>query len=138
MTYSNVSLIDLIRAGELRVNSHVSVTLPRNMGVCIGILNSDGTITFGIGGRTAPFSLNEFVKTIFGYGPNGWQTVRDEHGVTLYQVRARYLRARGIEPTRRRNRNVHQTHHKPADTFDQMRMVGVVVSDGNQERVIRT
>jgi len=133
-----VSLIDLIRAGELRVNSHVSVTLPRNMGVCIGILNSDGTITFGIGGRTAPFSLNEFVKTIFGYGPNGWQTVRDEHGVTLYQVRARYLRARGIEPTRRRNRNVHQTHHKPADTFDQMRMVGVVVSDGNQERVIRT
>jgi len=138
MTYSNVSLIDLIRAGELRVNSHVSVTLPRNMGVCIGILNSDGTITFGIGGRTAPFSLNEFVKTIFGYGPNGWQTVRDEHGVTLYQVRARYLRARGIEPMRRRNRNVHRTRHESTDTFDQMRMVGVVVSDGRETRMIGT
>lgn len=135
MTYSNVSIIDLIRAGELRANSHVSVTLPRNTGVCTGILNSDGTITFGIGGRSAPFSLNEFVRTIFGYGPNGWQTVRDEHGVTLYQVRARYLRTRGIEPTKRRNGNVHR---EPTDTFDQMRMVGVVVRDGNQERVIRT
>ena len=138
MTYSNVSLVDLIRAGELRVNSHLSCTLPRNTGVCTGVLNSDGTITFGIGGRSAPFSLNEFVRTIFGYGPNGWQTVRDEHGITLYQVRARYLRARGIEPMRRRNKNMHQPHREPTDTSDQMRLVGVVVRDGNQERVIRT
>lgn len=138
MTYSNVSLVDLIRAGEIRVNSHLSCTLPRNTGVCTGVLNSDGTITFGIGGRSAPFSLNEFVRTIFGYGPNGWQTVRDEHGVTLYQVRARYLRARGIEPMRRRNKNMHQTPHEPTDTFDHMRMVGVVVRDGNEERVFRT
>ena len=132
MTYSNVSLVDLIRAGELRVGSHLSCTLPRNTGVCTGVLNSDGTITFGIGGRSAPFSLNEFVRTIFGYGPNGWKTVRDEHGMTLYQVRARYLRARG------RNGDVRRTRREPTDTFDQMRMVGVVVSDGNEERVIRT
>ena len=132
MTYSNVSLVDLIRAGELRVNSHLSCTLPRNTGVCTGILNSDGTITFGIGGRSAPLSLNEFVRTIFGYGPNGWKTVRDEHGMTLYQVRARYLRARG------RNGDVRRTRREPTDTSDQMRMVGVVVSDGNEERVIRT
>lgn len=132
MTYSNVSLVDLIRAGELRVNSHLSCTLPRNTGVCTGILNSDGTITFGIGGRSAPFSLNEFVRTIFGYGPNGWKTVRDEHGMTLHQVRARYLRARG------RNGNVHRTRREPTDTFDQMRVVEVRLSDGNEERVIRT
>ena len=138
MTYSNVSLVDLIHAGELRVNSHLSCTLPRNTGVCTGILNSDGTITFGIGGRSAPFSLNEFVRTIFGYGPNGWQTVRDEHGMTLYQVRARYLRARGIEPVKRRNKSSHQTRREPTDTSDQMRLVGVVVRDGNEERVIRT
>lgn len=138
MTYSNVLLIDLIRAGELRVGSYVSCNLPHNGGRCQGVLQSNGKIAFRIGGRSTPFSLNGFVRTIFGYGPNGWKTVRDEHDTTLYQVRARYLRARGIEPTRRRNRNVHRTHHEPTDTFDQMRMVGVVVSDGNQERVIRT
>lgn len=138
MTYSNVSLVDLIRAGELRVGSYVSCTLPHNGGRCQGVLQSNGKIAFHLGGRSTPFSLNGFVRTIFGYGPNGWQTVRDEHGMTLYQVRARYLRARGIEPTRRRNGDVHRTRREPTDTFDQMRMVGVVVSDGNEERVIRT
>mgnify|MGYP005995419569 CR=1 FL=1 len=132
MTYSNVSLVDLISAGELRVGSYVSCTLPHNGGRCQGVLQSNGKIAFHLGGRSAPFSLNEFVRTIFGYGPNGWKTVRDEDGVTLHQVRARYLRARG------RNGNVHRTRREPTDTFDQMRMVGVVVSDGNEERVIRT
>jgi hypothetical protein len=138
MTYSNVSLVDLIRAGELRVGSYVSCTLPYNRGVCKGVLQSNGKIAFGIGGRTAPFSLNEFVVTVFGRPTNGWMCVYDEHGMTLYQVRARFRRARGIEPMKRRNGNVHRTHHEPTDAFDQMRVVEVVVRDGNQERVIRT
>ena len=132
MTYSNVSLVDLIRAVELRVGSYVSCTLPHNGGRCQGVLQSNGKIAFHLGGRSEPLSLNGFVRTIFGYGPNGWKTVRDEHGMTLYQVRARYLRARG------RNGDVRRTRREPTDTFDQMRMVGVVVSDGNEERVIRT
>lgn len=132
MTYSNVSLVDLISAGELRVGSYVSCTLPHNGGRCQGVLQSNGKIAFHLGGRSAPFSLNEFVRTIFGYGPNGWKTVRDEHGMTLHQVRARYLRARG------RNGNVHRTRREPTDTFDQMRVLEVVVGDGNQVRVIRT
>lgn len=132
MTRSNVSLVDLIRAGELRAGSYVSCTLPYDGGRCQGVLQSNGKIAFRLGRRSEPYSLNGFVRTIFGYGPNGWKTVRDEHGMTLHQVRARYLRARG------RNGNVHRTRREPTDTFDQMRIVGVVVSDGNEERVIRT
>jgi hypothetical protein len=134
MTYSNVSLIDLIRAGELRPNSQVSVTLPRNMGVCTGVLKPNGKIAFGC----REFTLNKFVKQLFGYGPNGWTSVCDEHGVTLSLVRARYSRARGIEPTIKRNGNVRRPTREPTNTFDHMRLVGVVVSDGIEERVIRT
>lgn len=132
MTRSNVSLVDLIRAGELRAGSYVTCNLPHNRGRRQGVLQSNGKIAFRLGRRSEPYSLNGFVRTIFGYGPNGWKTVRDEHGMTLHQVRARYLRARG------RNGNVHRTRREPTDTFDQMRIVGVVVSDGNEERVIRT
>jgi hypothetical protein len=138
MTYSNVSLVDLIRAGELRAGSYVSCTLPYNRGVCKGVLQSNGKIAFGIGGRSAPFTLNRFVVTVFGRPTNGWMCVYDEHGVALDLVRARFRRARGIEHMRRRNGDVHRTRREPTDTFDQMRMVGVVVSDGNEERVIRT
>lgn len=154
MPYENETLITLIHAGELRASSYVSVKLPYGSGMCTGILNSDGTITFGFGGRSRPFSLNEFVRTIFGrYSPNAWISVRDEHGDTLDEVRARYERATGHR-LKRRHVNARRSHREtspprfirvippredrrePIDTSE--RMVGIVVRDRNGERVIST
>lgn len=152
MPYENDTLITLIRAGELRTGSDVSIKLPHG-GMCIGILNSNGTITFGFGGRNRPFSLNEFVKKAFGYGPNAWISVRDEHGVTLHEVRARYERATGHRLKRRHvnaRRSRRETspprfvrvippredRREPIDTSE--RMVGIVVRDRNGERMIST
>ena len=135
MPYENDTLITLIRAEELRAGSYVSCTLPHNRGVCKGVLQSNGEIVFGIGGRTAPFSLNEFVKTVFGYGPNAWISVRDEHGVTLDEVRARYERVTGHR-LKRRHVNARRSRREPIDTSE--RMVGIVVRDRNGERVIST
>ena len=137
MTHSDVSLIDLISAGELRAGSYVSCKLPHNGGRCQGVLQSNGEIAFRLGGRTASFTLNQFAVTVLGRSTNGWTCVYDEHDVALDLVRARFRRARGIEPARRRNGDVHRTHREPTDTFDQMRVVEVRLSDGNQEIVIR-
>jgi len=146
MSYVNDTLITLIRAGELRAGSYVSCTLPRNGGVCRGVLRPNGKITFGIGGRTVPFSLNEFVKTVFGYGPNAWLCVRDEHDVTLHEVRARYERETGHQLTRKQNGNARRSRREtspprgdrrePIDTSE--RVVSVVVRDRDGERVIST
>ena len=153
MPYENDTLIKLIRAGELRAGSYVSCTLPHNGGVCKGVLQPNGKIVFGIGGRTAPFSLNEFVKTVFGYGPNAWISVRDEHDDTLDEVRARYecatghrLKRRHVNARRSRRETSpprfvsvippREDRREPIDTSE--RMVGIVVRNRNGERVIST
>ena len=90
MTRSTPSVFDLICAGKLRAGSYVSCTIPHKGGICKGVLQSNGKIAFGIGGISTLFSLNKFAEKVLGYGPNGWKTVRDEHGVLLAKVRAEY------------------------------------------------
>jgi hypothetical protein len=91
MTHSTPSVFDLICAGKLRTGSYVSCKLPHKRGICKGVLQSNGEIAFGIGGISTLFTLNKFVEKVFGYNPNGWTTVCDEHGVKLDEVRAKYL-----------------------------------------------
>jgi hypothetical protein len=62
--------------------------------------------------------------------------VRDEHDVTLDQVRVRYERATGHQLTRRQNGNVRRSRREPIDTSE--RVVSVVVRDRDGERVIST
>ena len=90
MTHSTPSVYDLICAGKLRVGSYVTCNLPHNGGRCQGVLQSNGKIAFGIGGISTLFTLNQFAEKVFGYGPNGWKTVKDEHGVLLDKVREKY------------------------------------------------
>jgi hypothetical protein len=137
------TLKDLIDAGLIQPGRRVLTIKYKSNTTHIDLMN-DGKLMWNDECFNTPSHFSLRYKRIFTPGlrsDNGLSSITYE-GLPLNTYFNRLNDNHGTPPASQRritvNRNVHRTRHEPIDTFDQMRMVGVVVSDGNQERVIRT